>query len=146
MALLSFPWDLIGYPTDLEITDICNSISHPYNGYSASRATSGKIQKLFAHTWIVTTDQWIAFVEFWRSVYGNVNAFYYQFPVELYGSPGYGGYGGTEPPDGFDADQPVGYGEGPILTVRFAEKQLPQKYRTNFPGTWSVQASMREVA
>lgn len=147
MTLSTFPWDDIGYPQDLEVTDFCHTIEHDYDGYSASRPGASKMQKAFKMTWDgMTGAQWIALVEHWRSVFGSANAFYYQFPIELYGSPGYGGYGGLEPPDGFDADADVGYGTGPIFTVKYVGKQLPQKYKTGTPGRWHVEATVREVA
>ena len=105
------------------------------------------MQKAFGMVWhVMTAPEWLALVEFWRSVYGSADAFYWEFPVELYGSPGYGGYGGLEPDDGFDADQDVGYGAGPIFTVKFVGNELPQKYRTTVPGRWRVETTIREVA
>lgn len=147
MTLMTWPWDDIGYPGEMDVTDICHTIEHTYSGYSASRPGSTKMQKAFSMVWpIMNTDQWLALIEFWRSVYGSANAFYWEFPVTLYGSPGYGGYGGLEPPDGFDADIDVGYGSGPIFTVKFVGNELPQRYRGNSPGYWKVEATVREVA
>lgn len=147
MALLTWSWDDIGYPDELDPTDICHTIEHPYVGYSASRPGSTKMQKAFAMVWYrMQSDKWLALIEFWRSVHGSANAFYWEFPLELYGSPGYGGYGGLEPDDGFDADQDTGYGSGPIFTTRFVGNELPQRFRAGGPGRWRVEATLREVA
>jgi hypothetical protein len=148
MALSTFPWDEVGEANEMEIEEISHVIDHPYGGgYSASRPAATKMQKAILTKWeAMTTAQWLALVGFWRSVYGPANAFYLHFPFELYGSPGYGGYGGLEPDDGFDADQDVGFGSGPVFTVKFVGNRLPQKYRTRFPGRWQVEATFREVA
>lgn len=147
MALLTFPWDDVGMANIMEITESCSTVTHSYSGYSATRSMSQKMQKIFTITWVAMTSvQWLKFIEFWRSVYGNANAFYWEFPYELYGSPGYGGYGGLEPGDGFDADDFVGAGDGPIMTVRFVGSDLPQKRLRNMPGYWEVKATFREVA
>lgn len=146
MSLLTFPWDDVGDGSGMQIVEICHTISHAYTGYSATRVASTKMQKAFTINWTARTPaQWLAFVEFWRSVYGNAHAFYWEFPAELYGSPGYGGYGGLEPDDGFDADDFVGAGDGPIFTVRFDQPELPQKYLTGF-NRWDWDATFREVS
>lgn len=166
MALLSWNWDDFGYDYQIDIDEICHTIEHPYGGgYAATRPEASKMQKAFMIDMLVmSSQQWINFVEFWRAVHGSADAFYFQFPSELYGSPGfggfpftfgsillsgssgYGGYGGMEPPDGFDADQESGYGEGPILTCKFVGNRLPQKYRSDMPNHWRVTAVVREVA
>jgi hypothetical protein len=146
MSLLVFPWDDIGYPTEMDVIEHAHVTTHPYSGgYSSSRPDGTKIQKSITMRWnAMTSAEWLELVEFWRSVGGPANAFYYEF-IEIYGSPGYGGYGGLEPLDGFDADQDAGYGDGPIFTVRFVEANLPQRYRSGF-NIWSVEATVREVA
>ncbi len=147
MALLTWDWDDFGLPDSMEPTDICHTISHPYGGgYDASRPEASKMQKAFAYGWLnMSSARWLAFIEFWRSVKGNANAFYWPFPVGLYGSPGYGGYGGLEPPDGFDADIEAGFGDGPILTVKFISNEQPQRWK-NGTNRWVVNTAVREVA
>lgn len=167
MTLLSWNWDDYGYFAELGIDEVCHTIRHQYGGgYDASRPEASKMQKEFQIQFTyMTSENWIFLVEFWRSVHGNADAFYFQFPAELYGSPGYGGftftfgsillaggsgyggYGGVEPPDGFDADQAVGYGEGPIFTTKFVNDRLPQRHRSDIPGYWRTdQILIREVA
>jgi hypothetical protein len=148
MALSTWNWDDFGRPISMDPTDICHTISHQYGGgYDASRPAATKMQKAFAFGWNnMSTAQWLAFVEFWRSVRGNANAFYWPFPIELYGAPGYGGYGGLEPSDGFDADIEVGYGEGPIFTTKFISPELPQKWKSRTYNRWIVSTAVREVA
>ena len=147
MALLTFPWDDVGMANEMEVTEYCHTLRHSYSGGYAATAPDGtRIQKLFSITWLfMTPAQWLALVEFWRSVGGSSNAFYIEFPVELYGSPGYGGYGSIEPDDGFDADLDTGFGGGPAFTVRFNEDSMSQKYTKGFQ-RWSVQVSFMEVA
>ena len=143
----SWDWDDIGYPQEIQIEEICHTISHPYGGgYAASRPASQKMQKLFTMIWpALPAANWLNLIEFWRSVYGSANAFFFEFPVALYGSPSYGGYNIGDPADGFDTDSPVYYGCGPVFTVRFAEDRLPQKVNAYHPGKWAVQAKILEV-
>lgn len=145
---LTWNWDDVGRFADINPTDICHTIEHPYGGgYCASRPENSKMQKEFEISMLaMTSAEWLNLVEFWRSVKGNGDAFYFQFPIEIYGSPGYGGYGGLEPSDGFDADQAVGYGEGPILTVRFVGNKLHQKQHSEIPFHWQANFILREVA
>ncbi len=147
MALLMWNWDDFSYYYQIDIDEICHTIEHPYGGgYAASRPEASKMQKCFYVDMLAMNPaQWLNFVVFWRAVHGNADAWYFQIPYEIYGSPGYGGYGGLEPADGFDADQAVGYGEGPIFTCQFVGKKLPQKYRSDRPNHWRVTATIREV-
>lgn len=143
--MLVFPWDDIGYPTVLNPSDVGHKIEHPYAGYYAVRPGAAKIQKAFEMAWEKrTTAQWLAFVEFWRSVFAD--AFYFEFPAALYGSPGYGGYGGVEPPDGFDADYDTGFGGGPSFIAVFVGDTLPQEWQSGGPGRWGWRATVREFA
>ena len=146
MTIKTFPHDDIGNPSYVYPTDICHSHSDDFGGgYQASRLESGKMQKLFDVVWPqMSSAQWLALVVFWRSV-GNAKAFYWQFPVGIYGSPGFGGYGGLEPEDGFDADQPVGAGEGPIFTAKFVDPKLPQRFETGMQYFY-VKTQIREIA
>ena len=144
---VSWDWDDIGYPIEIQIEEICHTISHPYGGgYAASRPASQKMRKLFTLIWpAMTAAKWLNLIEFWRSVYGSADAFYFEFPIALYGSPSYGGYFIGDPADGFDTDQEVYYGCGPVFTVRFAEPRLLQKVNARHPGKWAVQAKILEV-
>ena len=144
---ISWDWDDIGYPQEIQIEEICHTISHAYGGgYAASRPASQKMQKLFTLTWpAMTAAQCLNLIEFWRSVYGSADAFFWEFPVSLYGAPAYGGLNIGDPADGFDTDQEVGYGDPAWFTVRFAEDRLPQKVNAHFPGKWAVQAKILEV-
>lgn len=146
--MYTWSWDDIGYPVEIETTEICHTISHGYGaGYSASRAGAQRMQKLFTMVYpAMTSANWLALVEFWRSVYGSADAFYWEFPMALYGSPVYGSVAGEESADGFDADYDTGYGGGPAFTVRFAEDRLPQKVRAQHPGKWAVTVPIIEVA
>ena len=144
---LQWDWDDIEYPREIEITEICHTISHKYGGgYAASRPASQKMQKHFKLVFpAISSTSWLNLIEFWRSVYGSANAFFWEFPVALYGSPAYGGYFIGDPPDGFDTDQEVYYGCGPVFTVRFAEDRLPQRVHAYHPGKWNITVPLLEV-
>lgn len=144
----TFSWDDAGMANDIEVEDICHTVKHQYGGgYNASRAGATKMQKRFKVTWeFMTGAQWLYLVEFWRNQFGSANAFYWEFPNGVYGSPGYGGYGGLEPDDGFDADIDTGFGGGPAFTVKFEENSLVQKYIPGTANRWRVQVSLLEVA
>ena len=164
MTIQTFSWDDVGMANAIEVTEVCHSIRHSYAAYSAARKTSGRIQKQFKVTWSsMSPSEWLALIEFWRSV-RNVEAFYWEFPIELFGSPGWGGYGpavygtavyGTDlygaygafdPDDGFDAENDgVGFGDGPVFLAWFMEPTLPQRYRTGFQ-RWQVTANIGEFA
>lgn len=143
----AWDWDDIGYPNSLDVRDICHTIRHGYGGgYAASRPAAQKMQKYFVLTYTtMPSANWLNLIEFWRSVYGSANAFYFEFPVSLYGSPSYGGLNIGDPADGFDTDQEVYYGCGPVFTVRFAENELLQKADARYPGRWQVVVPMFEV-
>lgn len=164
MALLTFPWDDIGQPSSMSIDDICHTRSDPFGGgYSASITQGGRMQKIFRIVWpSMEPAEWIELLSFWRSVHGNADAFYFQIPTTIFGSPGWGGFnqaifgeavfgeatftsaGSFDPDDGFDADQEVGFGDGPIHTCKFVDQSLPQQYLTGF-SRWRVETSIREV-
>lgn len=146
--MYTWSWDDIGYPQELEVEEISHVITHGYGGgYSATRPAAKKMQKLFRPYWpAMTSAQWLNLVEFWRSVYGGADAFYWEFPESLYGVPGYGGENIGEPADGFDTDVIVGYGEPAIFTVRFAEDRLLQTASAKRPDHWSVRVAIVEVA
>jgi len=123
------------------------------------------MQKKFKITWeTMSPSEWLNLVEFWRSVHGDVDAFYWEFPIELFGSAGwdgfnpivfgqaefgeatFGNYGIYEPEDGFDADDTgSGYGDGPVFLAWFDEPNLPQRYLTGYK-RWRVQTTIAEVA
>jgi len=147
MSLLSWDWDDIGYPQEIDITEVCHTLRHEYGGgYAATRPASQKMQKMFNLIYPgMDSANWLNLVEFWRSVYGSANAFYFEFPLGLYGTPAWGGETIGDPADGFDTDQDVGFGSGAIFTVRFAEDTLPQKYNSFHPGLWAVSFSLLEV-
>lgn len=147
MTLPTWSWDDIGYPDDLKVTEICSEVSHPYSGYVATRPDGNRIQKAFHLMWErMPSDRWLNLVEFWRLVKQSSGIFYWEFPLQLYGSPGYGGYGGLEPDDGFDADIDAGFGAGPTFTTLFVGAELPQHFRQGGPGRWHVEATLREFA
>lgn len=149
MALDYFPWDEVGDGSQMEVVD------------TAHERVGGKIQLNLKISWrAMPPSQWLALREFWRSCGGGVDnpdafgggyvatrvkAFYFEFPVTLYGSPGYGGYGGLEPADGFDADAAAGYGSGPVFTMFFLGRTLKQSYLTGY-NRWQVTVNLREVA
>ena len=144
----TWSWDDIGYPQEIDVVDMAHTIRHEYGGgYAATRPAAHKIQKMFTMFYPgMPTANWLELVEFWRSVYGGADAFYWEYPAALYGSPVYGSVAGEDPPDGFDADYDTGFGGGPAFTVRFAEDTLPQKIRAHFPGLWVVTVPIIEVA
>jgi hypothetical protein len=146
MAYEQFPWDDVGNPNGMEVIEHCFSVSHQYSGgYSASRSDGTRILKSFMITMeVATAAQWLAFIEFWRAHHGSVDAFNIEFPLELCGSAGYGGYGGLEPADGFVADRLQGYGEGPNFDVRFVGDDLPQRYRVE-ADRWEFDFEVRQI-
>jgi len=144
----AWDWDDIGYPAEITIEEISHSISHGYGGgYAASRAAAQKMQKLFTLVYpAMPTANWLNLLDFWRAVYGASDAFYWEFPITLYGSPSYGGLNIGDPSDGFDTDQEVYYGCGAVFTCRFAESKLMQKVTARHPGRWLVNIPILEVA
>jgi hypothetical protein len=97
--------------------------------------------KSFEMTWTSARySEWLAMVRFWRSVYGSANAFYWQFPIELYGVGGWGGQDGfVEDPGGWDAEgEGFDYNEGPVFLVRFAKDSFQQQYEGPVTFGWNV--------
>ena len=148
MTILTFPWDDIGPANELTVVDISRTYKTDYEGgYQATRPKTTKMPKRFTVTWnFLKNDQWLAFVEFWRSVFGSANAFYWEFPMELYDVGAWDGDDmGTEDPGGWDSEgDGMGFGAGPVFLVRFGEDTLQQKYRE--PGYWTVAAVFDEIA
>lgn len=148
MTILTFSWDDVGMADDITVTEICHTARTDYGaGYQATRAKATKMQKQFEIVWkYMRPEKWLNLVEFWRSVYGSANAFYWEFPIEMYDVGAFGGDDmGVEDPGGWDSEgDGMGFGAGPVFLVRFVEDSLPQKYRHyNF---WVVTAVLREVA
>ncbi len=126
----TFSWDDCGLPNAIEVEDICHTVRHGYGkGYDSTRAGSTKMQKRFKITWesMTVPSGWL-----WLSSGGSVRIGQcLLLGVSLMAftaSPGYGGYGGLEPDDGFDADYDTGFGGGPAFTVKFEDDSLIQKY------------------
>lgn len=159
MAILTFPWNDIGQVSELTVTDLAHTIKHEFaGGYQASRAQATKMQKQFDLTWwALESNQWLSLVEFWRNVRGSADAFYFEYPREVYGvSPGFGGFGFDEsgdPEHGFDIEEGYDADEvthmKPIFLARFVSDSLQQKVLHNVPmgfDRWFVNTQIREVA
>lgn len=148
MALELLDWAQLGKPKRWRIKEIAHSIHHPYGGgYAASRSASDKIQKAFYHYYDkMTSAGWLYLVEFWRARGGSAEAFFYEFPLGLYGTPGYGGLNIGEPADGFDTDVDVGFGGGATFTCKFMGDELDQFGDGRRPGRYGVEFWIREVA
>ena len=118
-------------------------------GYKETRARHTRIVKIFEVEWdSLPTSEYLALLEFWRARNGGADAFYWQFPLEMYGEPGWGGYD-ADPPDsssgsGYETDYEVGWGEGPKFLVRFLDDELEQTYSTEYD-RWSVRVRMETV-
>lgn len=148
MTILTFSWDDVGMANEITVTEICHTARTGYvAGYQATRVQSTKMQKQFNVAWTAMKfEQWLKLVEFWRSVYGSANAFYWEFPLEMYDVGAFGGDDmGEEDPGGWDSEgNGMGFGAGPVFLVRFADDKLPQKYK--HVDRWVVNAVLLEVA
>ena len=145
MAILTFPWDDVGACSGIVPGDRCFSIHDEYTGYKASRPTATRKVKAFKVTHrLMNTQQWLALIEFWRLV-GDHDAFYWEFPIELYGVAGYGGDNlGEEDPGGWDTEgDGMGFGAGPVFLVQFEGKILWQTHVKPF--YWGVSYQVIEV-
>lgn len=145
MSILTFPWDDVGACSGIEPYDRCFTIKDKYIGYIASRpATTRKVKGFKVHHKMMTTEQWLALVEFWRKV-GDHDAFYWEFPIALYGVAGYGGDNlGEEDFGGWDTEgDGMGFGAGPVFLVQFETDILYQKHIKPF--YWGVSYVVVEV-
>jgi len=93
----------------------------------------------------MTFEQWLALVEFWRSVNGSANGFYWEFPLEMYDVGAFGGDDmGEEDPGGWDSEgEGMGFGAGPVFLVQFLDDRLPQKYK--HVDRWIVNTTILEI-
>lgn len=148
MAYETFPWTTIDIPTGMEIVDHSHTIKHAYGGvYMAKRAQATLIQKEFKPSWkAMTSSSWIALTEFWRLVSGSADFFYWQFPASIYGGTGWGGVDVSDAPAGWDSEQDLGWGGGPIFLASFVEDSISQQYLIDFPNHWAVGITILEVA
>ena len=148
MTILTFPWDDISMANGISVTEICHTARTSYKGgYDSTRVRATKMQKQFEPSWAAMEPvHWLNFIEFWRSVYGSANAFYWEFPRALYDVAGFGGDNvGIEDPGGWDTEgEGMGFGAGPVFLVRFAEDLIVQKYLKQY-ARWSLSAKIREV-
>jgi len=135
-------------PSGIEVTEKCHTARSNYSaGYQATRARATKMQKQFKITWrLMKTENWLVLVEFWRSVYGSADAFYWEFPIEMYDVGAFGGDDmGEEDPGGWDSEgDGMGFGSGPVFLVRFEEDTMVQKHIG--PYYWNVVVTVTEVA
>lgn len=149
MAIETFPWDTIGYPTDIKVRDKANVLSSKFHGaYRQTRGKNTRKIKLFETIWdSMTAGQWLALIAFFRTMGGGAEAFYWQYPVEIgYGYPGYGQPNVEESAAGFDTIIEVGYGESPIFLVRFAEETEEELKQEYVPlNRWKVAATFEQV-
>jgi hypothetical protein len=133
------PYALV--PVDL--ADVVKTQFH--SGHSQTRAANTGIPKRFALSWYLPVDQYLDFVEFCRARHGAAQEFFWQWPFDGYGLPGYGGIGQEEDPTGFDTHPlaaVVPIGEGPYFLVKFVD--LPT-YRLDLQTKWwFVDATIEE--
>jgi hypothetical protein len=116
------------------------------SGHSQSRAKTTRKIKLIDVSWhLIPTDEYLDLVAFFRDV-GNFDAFYWQWPLGMYGEPGFGGISQTDDDGtGFgQTEQEVGYGEGLVFLMRFVEPELQAEYSTEFD-RWNVATRMKQV-
>lgn len=148
MPILTFPWDNVGACSGLDVTEKCHTLRTEYSaGYIATRAKATKMPKAFGVTWrFMRFEEWLALVEFWRSVHGSADAFYFEFPIAMYDVGAFGGDDlGEEDPGGWDSEgDGIGFGSGPVFLVRFAEDTMLQKHKKPF--YWGVKIILEEVA
>ena len=128
-----FPWDDIGLPYEMRERDITETLETEFiKGPPQTRARFTQIPKEFEFSLREkTTDQKMYFVEFWRSVFGKAGVFFWQYPLEIAGFPGAGGFGIEDDPTGFINDPDAvdsGAGEGPYFKVRFANEPVEMTY------------------
>lgn len=146
MTIYTFPWDDIGIPNDIQVSEVCHTARTDYGApYQATRALATKIQKKIDIYWTAMKfEEWLALIEFWRSVYGSANAFNWEFPLEMYDVGAFGGDDmGIEDPGGWDSEgDGIGFGSGPVFLVRFLDDELPQKYQ--YVDRWIVNTTVLE--
>ena len=142
----TWSWTDIGMASNIKVVEQGVKITHPYGkGYRSSRSGTSRILKDFVLIYDAATNaQWLKLVEFWRSQFGT--AFYWEYPVEIYGAGGYGGYAGIVPDDGFTAVIDTGAGGGPSFLVEFEGDSLPQRYQSDLPGHWTYEFTLLEVS
>jgi hypothetical protein len=146
MTILTFPWDDVGPCSGLEPSDICNTLDDGYTGYTATRPETTRMTKGFKITHrMMLTAQWLALIEFWRSVHGTADAFYWQFPIAMYDVAGFGGDNmGIEDLGGWDTEgDGMGFGTGPVFLARFKGNVLNQKHIKPF--YWGVSYVVEEI-
>lgn len=149
MSYETFP-TTIRNPSRMRPMDVASTVRVEFEGgYKETRARHTRILKVFELEWDhLPADEYLAFLEFWRARNGASEAFYWQFPLEMYGEPGWGGHD-TDPPDsgsgtGFESEVDVGWGEGPKFLVRFLEDELHQEYSTEYD-RWTVRVRLETV-
>ncbi len=137
MAIKLFPWDTIGDPSKLDITEIAHTVKHPYGGgYHASRKEGTKMQKQIKIGWDAMAEtRWLAFMTFWRSVGGDAEAFHFEYPITVDGwdiglNPS---AALADPGDGFDLelDDSTVSGDSPIFLVNFTTDNVDQSLLKN---------------
>ena len=137
----TFPWTTIGEPSSVDIEDLVDTLRTAYSGgYTATRPKNSATLKRFIVKWaLMEPDEWYALLSFWRTNKSS-EAFYMQFPYDLFLTGGSTFFGGVsvEPGD-FDSD--VSYGSR-IFVVRFLEDSLKQRRITKY---WSASVVMEEA-
>ncbi len=154
MAIKLFPWDTIGDPSKLDITEIAHTVKHQYGGgYHASRKEGTKMQKEITIAWAAMTEaRWLAFITFWRSVGGDAEAFHFEYPITIAGwdiglNPS---SALADPDDGFDLelDDSTVSGDQSIFLVNFTNSTVKQNLLKNVNPArrFNITTSVREVA
>lgn len=135
-------------PSGINVVDRVYGLASEFEGgYKQTRKETNRVTKRFEPFWNVTLDpdQWFAFLVFFRAR-GTWDAWHWTFPLEMYGLPGYGGFSqAVDDGSGYGQSKtPAGYGEGPVLLVRFVEQEFRQEYSTEFR-KWSVATVLETV-
>ena len=146
MTIEYFP-STIRNPIGLIPRDLAEIIEDEFQaGYSQTAPAATGIPKEFELAYKVPTDEYLDFVEFYRARHGGAEEFFWQWPLDGFGLPGYGGIGGEEDPTGFDTHplaRDVAIGEGPFFLVKF-KGQPEHGYDQAHPGWWNIKMTLRE--
>lgn len=134
-------------PYDMSPNDLAEIIEDEFQaGYSQTAPAATGIPKEVDVAFKVPTNEYLDFVEFWRARHGGAEEFFWQWPLQGFGLPGYGGIGGEEDPTGFDTHplaRDVAVDEGPLFLVKFRGR-YDAKYDSAHPGWWNIKFTIRE--
>ena len=139
MAIETFPWDEIRNPISIKVRDKASVVRTKFEGgYEHTRARNTSIPKQFELFWnAMEASDWMALLKFFRARHGGAEAFYWQFPIGIYGEP-------TDISEaGFESEIEVGFGEGPIFLVQFVNDELEQEYLN--ADRWRMTVVLEEI-